>query len=262
MLERKTFKFEFIQRNIQYIFTFSANVDKFLAEDLNTKLLELLYKWDYECEAYLMLIHGFVEKFKEEYQIEDLQTGAKAIFLNNTDLDWNEEKVVLREILEEPTVNEIWKLNKDIGEYDYYFCIKSIGYWYNFYGDCAREQFLIITKREKIGNRYHFKSLTQLSELDFEDNNFYTHFFFADFSITTNLVDLKIEFCLNEEILQENIKNEMYGKTVIPVEFPKIQHIETFKEYLEILKDIDKIKTLGDIKKSINTKQKIFFLGK
>lgn len=54
----------------------------------------------------------------------------------------------------------------------------------------------------------------------------------------------------------------MYGKTVIPVEFPKIQHIQTFKEYLEILKDIDNIKTLGDIKKSINTKQKIFFLGK
>ena len=62
--------------------------------------------------------------------------------------------------------------------------------------------------------------------------------------------------------MQENIKNEMYGKTVIPVEFPKIQHIETFQEYLEILKDIDNIKTLGDIKKSINTKQKIFFLGK
>lgn len=262
MTETKLFKFDFIHKNIKYEISFSANVDENTAEELYINLLNCLSKSKYEPEAYLMVFDCFVYENKKVYQIGDFITNASVVFLPNSYMDWNKNTYYdLVKIPTIPSIYEVNKLNEEIGEIDYYFSIKSIGRWLNFFGDCTRDSYLVITKRIKTEIGYSYKTMTQFAELDFEERSFYSKFSFVSFSLLNEDDTIKVDWNFEKKYLEEDLKDETeFGKVVMPVEFPRIHEISVFTEYLEILKNIDKIDSLEKIKTFITTeKQKILY---
>lgn len=255
----RSFMFDFLKNNIKYEISFLATVTKEEAKLLCNSILNNLYEKGYEINMYHEIIKTIVGKYKEEFQITNFTTEAHSVFWEEENDGWHKGKDAFHIWHGLPYYSQVSQRNEYIGNWDYYYSIYSIGNWDTFPGECYWEGMTVISRRIKQGNKYNYKTIQQFGNLDESENSFTGTFEFFEYDTTfkpTTQKELNLIFGLEYKGREEK-REKMHENVILPIEIPKAHYFYSFTEFLNILKDIEDINSIGEVKERVQTKQQI-----
>ena len=248
MLNKKSFKFEFIQYNLKYTVCFNANVTEEQAKDLYTSILQKMIECPSKCEDYSF---EFYADAWEKYGVNCNDWTSKVEYIG----EWfGDETLKNQELIGKKVYQfEIERFQKNVGEYDYYFLVKVVDF--DVDNDEALEgtieNCIMITKRERKGNKYQYKIITQEIYIHPEEKDFYSYLYLHSFKCNIDNVEkLEMDFSVGEEGIKKDF--ETYEKNLLPVHIENFRDCSSYAPYLKILKDIDGLSTIEDMLKKIN----------
>ena len=272
----KNFKLDFIEKNIRYSISFNINEEKYNLEDFINKFLDFFSKRNINCINYNEYFIAFLREYK--FSVEEPKFQAEAIFIEEklyypysktTNYSWNGNKIHIP-LIKKIEEKDLQNFQSSIGDYDYYLSIFSIsGYWEDM-GECIFDSYHQITKRVKtdIGYELHLIYQTMGWCCDYSEGTTRSHF-----------AKILVPFNQQEELKIENKDEQYFGvigdeddetdfrvltttislKMTLPIEtpFPNVNLVKNFKNDFMLLKNIESIKTLEEIKSIINCPKKV-----
>lgn len=247
MLNKKSFKFEFIQYNLKYTVCFNANVTEEQAKDLYSSILQKMIECPCKCEDYSF---EFYADAWEKYGVNYNDWDSKVEYIG----EWFGDETLKNQDLIGKKIYpfEIERFQKNVGEYDYYFLVKTVDFFVeDEEGEEINDYHLLITKRERFNNKYKYKIVTQKLNLNPEEKDFYSHLYLHSFKCNIDNVEkLEMDFSVGEEGVKEDF--ETHEKNLLPVHIENFREVISYAPYIKILNDIDKLSTIEDMLKKIN----------
>ena len=155
------------------------------------------------------------------------------------------------------------ELQEDAGNFDYYYSIKSIGFWNSEENgnNSIWDAYTVITRRIKIGDTYKYDIFRQNLNIDVFEKLYTSNFVYEKLVIQTERIGEELHIIYDKSFEYKYYNSEEENQKVnivLPVEIPMIFNIKDFRECFKVLKNIDKIEKLEDITGKVRSCKEIF----
>lgn len=247
-MNKKSFKFEFVQFDLKHTVCFTAEVNEEQAKELYTGILEEMVRFPGTAEEYdFMHYDEQLEKYNVTYKDRSSKVEYIGEWFSNEDLKYDD----LVQDIKKYSSCKLEDLHSKIGDYDYYFLVKTVDIFDNCdeVRDGTNDNYLMIVKRVRKKEKYHYKTFTQCINIHPEEKEFYGKIFFNSFQCGDDTKKLDIDFAFEEKGLKQDFHK--HEKEFLPMYIADVSDFDSYGPHCKILRDIDDLRTIEDVLKKV-----------